>query len=110
MNAHMATQGHATLQALGLAALVAFVLGVFGPSLDNRSYSSYGYTGDAPDTAAESAGRAVALSQAADSAHCAALHGPQAVAIQLPDGQHRCADKRGRMVRSVITIAHPTSH
>lgn len=85
--------------------LIVACLAWLGPWLDEeptRPYSSYGYV--APDTAAN----AVAESEAADQAHCEALHGPHAVAVRLPDGQHRCADKHGRRLstRSVISVNH----
>lgn len=97
-----------TLTATTGAVLMCIALGWFGPVvLDNAlraqpTYTSYGYT---PEV--EASARAVADSQAADAAVCAQLHGPHAIAIELPDGQHRCADKHGRrLARSVITIAH----
>jgi hypothetical protein len=85
--------------------LLAGCLAWLGPWLDDtptRTYSSYGYT--APDQVRT----AVAESEAADQAHCEALYGPHAVALQLPDGQHRCVDKRGRRLsaHSVISLKH----
>jgi hypothetical protein len=85
--------------------LLAGSLAWLGPWLDGTptpTYSSYGYTAPDPVRAA------VAESEAADQAHCEALYGPHAVALQLPDGQHRCVDKHGRRLsaHSVITVKH----
>lgn len=49
-----------------------------------------------PPTQAELVARAVAASRAADVAQCQAHYGENATATHLPDGQHRCTDKRGR--------------
>jgi hypothetical protein len=54
---------------------------------------------------------AVAASQAADRHQCQDMHGPHALALQLPDGSHRCVDRNGRRLHTVITIpAHQLAH
>lgn len=96
----------ATTLALDLAAvtILAVALSWLGPIAIDAShtaptYASYGYT---PDAAAD----AVDRSRAADQRACETLHGPHAVAVQLPDGQHRCTDKHGRRLsaRSAVTV------
>lgn len=83
-------------------AVTAIVLALswLGPALDAAPYGS----GAPADTHTD----AIERSLAADLRECQELHGPHAVAVHLPDGQHRCADKHGRKLsrRSVITIAH----
>lgn len=79
----------AWLQALAGACAIAALVGWVGPMLDA------GPDRDAP-TQAERMAHAFAASRAADAAQCQATYGPNATAVHLPDGQHRCADKRGR--------------
>lgn len=98
---------------LGIAAataLIAITLSGVGNLLDglgralhdSRTYASYGYEGSAT---ADAISRAVDSSLAADQRQCEDLHGPNAVAMQLPDGSHRCADKHGRrLARNAVTI------
>lgn len=45
---------------------------------------------------------AVTASRADDLGLCQQMHGPEAVAVQLPDGSHRCADKHGRRLHSSV--------
>jgi hypothetical protein len=87
-----------------VACLIAAALSWLGPMfLDGGpTYSSYGYvapTGSDITAAAE---------RQADVAFCQQLHGPNATALYLPDGQHRCADKHGRRLspRSGIVLVH----
>ena len=89
MNAH---HGHglfsATLTVASVAS-IAIALGWVGPQLDAQAD---------PLTS-------VAASRQADADQCRAQHGPHAVAIHLPDGSHRCADKHGRRFRNQTTVA-----
>lgn len=79
----------ATIQALIGTAALALLLGAFGPALDADPDRD-------PPTQAERIAHAVAASRAADTAMCQAIYGENATAVHLPDGQHRCTDKRGR--------------
>lgn len=82
--------------------LTAAVLCWLGPIVldGGPTYESYGYREEVVE-------RAVAVSVAADVAWCQHLHGENATAVQLPDGESRCADKHGRRLpSSVVTIAH----
>lgn len=85
-------RGHATLQAIGGALLIAFVLGALGPSLTppSRTYTSYGYTGEIARMEADAQRR---CGQAQDNSGW----------IQLQDGVIVCTDKRGRRLRQVTT-------
>lgn len=88
----------ALIDALSVTAL-ALALGWLGPiALDSRgpAYSSYGHVEQ--DASAD----AVDASRTADQRQCEAQAGPHSVAVQLPDGQHRCADKHGRLLRSTL--------
>lgn len=88
----------ATLQTALAVAAMALLLGAFGPALDAGPDRE-------PPTQAELVARAVAASRAADLALCQAQYGENATAVHLPDGQHRCADKRGRRLPTPSTAA-----
>lgn len=83
---------------------VAFILGVFGPSLDGpaRSYASYGYTAD-------QVGEHRRLELDAQRT-CADLQGrgENAGYVVKGDGAVVCTDKHGRRGRNPITIAVKT--
>jgi hypothetical protein len=68
---------------------------------------SYAPQYSAPREEDDAVSDAIQRSQAADARLCQDLHGPESVAIQLPDGQHRCTDKHGRRLsnRSAVTLA-----
>ena len=86
------THGHGLFSATLTVASVAFValaLGWAGPKLDTPSDPI----------------SSIAASRLADADECRAQHGPHAVAIELPDGSHRCADKHGRRFRNQTTVA-----
>ena len=68
---------------LAAVLLIALTLGWFGPQLDQPAQAL-----------------TVAESQDADVIQCRADHGPNATAVQLPDGSHRCTDKHGRRLRN----------
>jgi len=95
--------GHVTLDGLIGSAIVIFsmvsALAWLGPThLDGAVPSNVDRQGATID-------HAVAASAAADTAWCRELHGPRAIAVQLPDGQHRCADQDGRRLpASIITV------
>lgn len=73
---------------------------------DQPTYASFGYT---PDTRrGDTVARALADSIAADTAQCRELHGPEATALQLPDGSHRCVDHHGRRLSSRSAISIPS--
>lgn len=85
---------------IGSLAAIVLALGWAGPQIDHGpTYASYGYTPDADPV------QEVRNSRAADMALCARLYGLHAVAVQLPDGQHRCADKHGRRLRDKVNLA-----
>lgn len=86
----------ATLQSLAGAAAFALLLGAFGPTLDAGPYDDGADARQATQVA-----DAVEASRAQDIAQCRAVHGPNAAAVWLPDGQHRCTDKHGRRLRPV---------
>jgi hypothetical protein len=74
---------------LGTATLtcsIAAALCWVAPALDDAASSTEAH-----------AGRALTLyiERAADIEACRRLHGPDASAVHLPDGQHRCTDSRG---------------
>lgn len=90
-------RGHATLQALGLAALFALALSALGPVLDEHPYSGYGYQAPAIE-----AGEIARLE--ADARHrCARDRGENTGVVFLPDGAIVCTDKHGQRARSQIT-------
>jgi hypothetical protein len=99
-----------TLGNVGAIVLVCILLGGIGNMLDagrraiesEPTYASYGYM---PPPAVDEVAQAIADSKAADQRVCTELHGPNAVALQLPDGSHRCTDKHGRkLARSAVSI------
>ena len=81
----------ATLQALLGTGAFALLLGAFGPALDAEPYPAAPAVDPVDNVAL-----AVAASRAADLAQCQAQYGPNASAVHLPDGQHRCTNKHGR--------------
>lgn len=88
-----APQGHGIFSlalTIALVSAIALSLGWVGPQIDTASSRA------TPESA-------VADSLSADAAQCRADHGPHAVAVHLPDGSHRCADKHGRRYRSQVT-------
>lgn len=77
---------------------IALLLAAAGPALDDVEAA------EADDTPAA---QAIAAGRAADTAWCQRIHGPQAHADHLPDGQHRCIDAAGRRLgRGSVIVAH----
>lgn len=92
-------RGNATLQAIAGTLGLAFILGVFGPTLDSRAYNDYGAA-----AASDTEGEAARLDAEARR-YCGAAPKDNSGWIQLQDGVIVCTDKRGRrQARSVITI------
>lgn len=98
-----AQRGFITLDAffanLVLACLIAAALCWVGPALE----------GDEPARAHISgAALAAAAGREEDNRLCRRMHGPDAAALHLPDGQHRCTDSQGRRLspRSGIVLVH----
>lgn len=95
--AQKTTRGHATLEILAVCVFVTFVLGWFGPAIDRRAYSDYGYT-------PEQVGEYARLD--AEARHrCSTDPGDNTAWIQTADGTIICTDKRGRRPRSIVTTA-----
>jgi hypothetical protein len=79
-----------------IAAVIALTIGALGELLDAH---------DAQQHAATAIARAAADDRDADLRQCQAVHGENPSAVQLPDGSHRCVDKRGRRLNAATTVA-----
>jgi hypothetical protein len=80
------------LATLAGTCLVAAALCWFGPALDGDLH--------ADPAAVTGLQITITAEHAADADACQRMHGPRAVAVHFPDGQHRCTDARGRRLSS----------